>query len=202
MSQVGYVTLTGYVTSEPKLWHNGPALTPVAKIRVGSTPRRLDRRTGEWLDGETSYYTVKCWRKLAQNVASCLRKGDMVIVRGKFRTRTWVDDEQRTRSELEIEADSVGHDLAFGWSHFNRGAFTPQGAARRAAEGEAARQGVASDADLPDDPQFRTDSEDEEGALDQPADDEYPDQEPGLAPDAAEVAPDQLGQLAGAGTPF
>ena len=97
-----------------------------------------------------------------------------------------------------------GHDLAFGWSHFNRGAFTPQGAARRAADGEAARQGIASDADLPGDPQFSGDSEDDEGALDQPADDEYPDQEAGLAPDAADPADaaDVAGQLAGAGTPL
>jgi single-strand DNA-binding protein len=202
MSQVGYVTLTGYVTSEPKLWRAGQALTPVAKIRVGSTPRRLDRRTGEWQDGETSYYTVKCWRKLAENVNSCLRKGDMVIVRGKFRTRTWVDDEQRTRSELEIEADSVGHDLAFGWSHFNRGAMLPQGAARRAADGEAARQGMSPDADVPEDPQFTSESEDEGEPPDQPADDGYPGQEAGLAPDAADVATAQLGELADAGAPY
>ena len=202
MSQVGYVTLTGYVTSEPKIWHTGRALTPVAKIRVGSTPRRLDRQTGEWQDGETSYYTVKCWRKLAENVTSCLRKGDMVIVRGKFRIRTWVDGEQRARSELEIEADSVGHDLAFGWSHFNRGVRVPPGAAQRVAEGEMARQGVASDADLPDDPEFSGEFGDEEVPQDQPADDGYPDQEAGLAPDGSDVAATQPGQLAEAGAPF
>ena len=198
MSQVGYVTLTGYVTSEPKIWHAGQSQTPVAKIRVGSTPRRLDRQTGEWLDGETSYYTVKCWRKLAENVHSCLRKGDMVIVRGKFRARTWVDNEQRARSELEIEADSVGHDLAFGWSHFNRGVRAPLGAAQRAAEGEAARQGVPSDADVPYDPELG----DEEAPQDLSGDEGYPDQEAGLVPDAADAEAANLGELAEAGTPF
>ena len=198
MSQVGYVTLTGYVTSEPKIWHAGQAQTPVAKIRVGSTPRRLDRQTGEWLDGETSYYTVKCWRKLAENVHSCLRKGDMVIVRGKFRARTWVDNEQRARSELEIEADSVGHDLAFGWSHFNRGVRAPIGAAQRAAEGETVRQDVPSDADVPYDPELG----DEEAPQDLSGDEGYPDQEAGLVPDAADAEAANLGELAEAGTPF
>ena len=164
MSQVGYITLTGYVTAEPKMWHTARTQTPVAKVRVGSTPRRVDRQTGEWQDGETSYYTVKCWRKLAENVTGSLRKGDMVIVRGKVRTRTWVDDQQRTRSDVEIEADSVGHDLAFGWSHFNRGVHMPPGVASRLANGEMARQGMATDANPPDDAPFPGEFDDDEDA--------------------------------------
>jgi single-strand DNA-binding protein len=88
---------------------------------VGSTPRRLNRETGEWQDTPTSYYTVKCWRRLAINAASSLHKGETVIIRGRFYTNTWVDSQQQTRTTLEIEADSLGHDLAYGWSHFLRG---------------------------------------------------------------------------------
>jgi single-strand DNA-binding protein len=153
MSQGNYIVMTGYVTSEPKLGHTNVSGTPVTKIRVGSTPRWLDRSTGEWRDGETSYYNVKCWRKLAENVAGCLRKGDMILVRGKFHTHTWVDEKQHTRIDLEIEADSVGHDMAFGWSHFNRGVYVPPGAARGIANGEALRQDMAS-AGLPEDEEF------------------------------------------------
>ena len=148
MSQTNYIVMTGFVTAEPKLGQTKGTNTPVTKIRVGSTPRWLDRSTGEWRDGETSYFNVKCWRKLAVNVKACLRKGDMIVVRGKFRTRTWVDDQQHTRTELEIEADSVGHDMAFGWSHFNRGVHTPPGTARAIAEGEAVRQDMAPDPDV------------------------------------------------------
>ena len=147
MSQVGYVTLTGYVTAEPKMWQTARTQTSVASVRVGSTPRRLNRGTGEWQDGETSYYTVKCWRRLAENVHGSLRKGDMIIVRGKISTRTWVDDQQRTRTELQVEADSVGHDLSFGWSRFNRGVQVPLGSRRGIDEGEAARHGMSHDAD-------------------------------------------------------
>ncbi len=104
---------------------------------MGSTPRRLNRETGEWQDAPTSYYTVKCWRRLAINAASSLHKGDMVVIRGRFYMNTWVDSQQRTRTTLEIEADSLGHDLAYGWSHFLRGvasavrATTAGGDARR-----------------------------------------------------------------------
>jgi single-strand DNA-binding protein len=163
MSQGNYIILTGYVTSEPKLGFTKVSRTPVTKIRVGSTPRWLDRGTGEWRDGETSYFNVKCWRKLAENVTGSLRKGDMVLVRGKFRTRTWVDDQQHTRVELEVEADSVGHDMAFGWSRFNRGVHVPPpGAGVAQANGEAIRQDMAPDGGLPEDSEF-ADEPDEYG---------------------------------------
>jgi single-strand DNA-binding protein len=143
MSMDNQITLRGYVTAEPKFWQTAATKAPVAEIRVGSTPRRLNRETGEWLDGDTSYYTVKCWRRLAVNVASSLRKGDMVLIRGKVVTRTWLDDQQRSRTQVQVEADSVGHDLSFGWSHFNRGVQAAQHNARNLADGEVSRQDVS-----------------------------------------------------------
>jgi single-strand DNA-binding protein len=149
MSQENPITLRGFVTAEPKFWQPTAKHTPTTEIRVGSTPRRLNRATGEWEDGVTSYYTVKCWRRLAVNVRSSLRKGDMVLIKGKFVTRTWTDDQQRTRTQVQVEADSIGHDLAFGWSHFNRGT-QGWGAAKAQADGEVARQDLEGNPDGPD----------------------------------------------------
>jgi single-strand DNA-binding protein len=115
MSQDNQITLRGYLTAEPKLHQKTAAAAPVTEIRVGSTPRRLNRETGEWQDAPTSYFTVKCWRRLAINAVSSLHKGDMVVVRGRFYMNHWVDSQQRPRATLEIEADSLGHDLAYGW---------------------------------------------------------------------------------------
>jgi single-strand DNA-binding protein len=139
MSQENTIILRGFVTAEPKFWQTAPTQTPLAEIRLGHTPRRLNRATGEWEDGVTSYYSIKCWRRLAVNVKGSLRKGDMILVRGKVVMRTWVDDQQRNRVQMQVEADSVGHDLAFGWSHFNRGDQSPWNSTRRQAEGEATR---------------------------------------------------------------
>jgi single-strand DNA-binding protein len=150
MSQENMIILRGFVTAEPKFWQTAPTQTPLAEIRLGHTPRRLNRATGEWEDGETSYYTVKCWRRLAVNVKGSLRKGDMILVRGKVVMRTWVDDQQRNRVQMQIEADSVGHDLAFGWSHFNRGDQSPWNSTRRQADGEAPRPDVDAYEDADD----------------------------------------------------
>jgi single-strand DNA-binding protein len=141
MSLDNQITLRGYVTAEPKLWQTKNNTTG-AEVRVGSTPRWLNRDTGEWQEGEPMYYTVKCWRNLAVNVKGSLHKGDRVIVRGKFMTRTWTDDQQRPRVQIEVEADSVGHDLAFAWSFVNRGARAPQNAMEALANGEMARAGL------------------------------------------------------------
>jgi len=140
MSQDNQITLRGYLTAEPKLHQKTASAVPVTEIRVGSTPRRLNRETGEWLDAPTSYYTVKCWRRLAINAVSSLHKGDMVVIRGRFYMNTWVDNQQRQRSTLEIEADSLGHDLAYGWTHYLRGTRTQPGRAEGVNSGEAARQ--------------------------------------------------------------
>jgi single-strand DNA-binding protein len=150
MSQENTIILRGFVTAEPKFWQSSPTQTPLAEIRLGHTPRRLNKATGEWEDGETSYYSVKCWRRLAVNVKGSLRKGDMILVKGKVVMRTWVDDQQRNRVQMQVEADSVGHDLAFGWSHFNRGDQSPWNATRRQAEGEAAPPDVDAYADVDD----------------------------------------------------
>jgi single-strand DNA-binding protein len=140
MSQDNQITLRGYLTAEPKLHQKTATAVPVTEIRVGSTPRRLDRETGEWLDAPTSYYTVKCWRRLAINAVSSLHKGDMVVIRGRFYMNNWVDNQQRQRSTLEIEADSLGHDLAYGWTHFLRGTRPQSGRAEGINAGEVARQ--------------------------------------------------------------
>jgi single-strand DNA-binding protein len=146
MSQENQITLRGFVTAEPKFKQTAATATPLAEIRVGSTPRRLDRETGEWRELPTTYYTVKCWRRLAINAASSLHKGDMVLVRGRFSVHNWVDSEQRPRMTIEIEADSLGHDLTYGWSHFLRGSHP--GNRSGVNTGEAARQDIGeSDGD-------------------------------------------------------
>jgi single-strand DNA-binding protein len=137
MSQDNQITLRGFVTAEPRFRETTKTGIPMTEIRVGSTPRRLNRETGEWQDLPTSYYRVKCWRRLAVNTASSLHKGDMVVVRGRFYMNTWVDAQQQPKAALEIEADSVGHDLSYGWTHYLRGVRSqnPEQAGSDAGEG-------------------------------------------------------------------
>lgn len=208
MSQDNHITLRGYLTAEPTLHQKTAAATPVTEIRVGCTPRRLNRETGEWYDAPTSYYRVKCWRRLAINAASSLHKGDMVVVHGRFYMSTWVDSQQRPRSSLEIEADSLGHDLTYGWSHFLRGTRSQSERAAGVNAGEVARQDVGpanQDAGLANqDPgsanqDAESANQDAESASVGVGSDEYfGDGDPGEAR-AGEAALALVGQAAGAG---
>ena len=119
------VVLAGYVAREPRYrkTHNGYSYT---SLRVGYTPRRMDRDSGEWSDGGTSFVTVFCWRGLAENVAMCVRKGDPVLVKGKLQVRPYTDKAGASRVAVEVEASSIGHDLTRGVAMFQR-ALRPAG---------------------------------------------------------------------------
>ena len=106
------VFLAGYVAREPRFRFTTRGISSVS-LRVACTPRWVDRETGEWTDGETSFVTVLCWRTLADNVAKCLHKGEPVLVKGRLHVRPYEKDGV-SRLAVEIEATSVGHDLARG----------------------------------------------------------------------------------------
>jgi single-strand DNA-binding protein len=202
MSQDNQITLRGFVTAEPRFWQKTPEAVPLAEIRVGSTPRRLNRETGEWQDLPTSYYTVKVWRRLAINAASSLHKGDMVVIRGRFYMNTWVDNQQQPRARLEIEADSLGHDLSYGWSHFLRGARPQAQTGAGIDAGEAARQDLESARD--DDGEYSADGDwDELSAVETTTEGASDLAEPGTAEIPVGVGlPAGVGQSEGAAVPF
>ena len=148
MSQGAYVTLVGFVAQDPTIraTATGKQLT---RVRVGTTPRYRDDEAGQWRDGETSYYDVKCWNRLAAHVRQSLHKGEPVIVKGKFRTSTYKDKDGQTRISFEITADTLGHDLSRGTANYMRVQ------SRRAADDDQARGEFAAnpeDSGTPEDP--------------------------------------------------
>lgn len=108
----------GNVATEVR-FNTTPEGIPVASFRLAATERKFDRETSRWVDGEVNWYTVSCWRALAENVASSVQKGDPVYVVGRLSVRSWERDD-RSGTSVDITADLVGHDLARGTSSFKR----------------------------------------------------------------------------------
>jgi single-strand DNA-binding protein len=133
------IDLAGFVASEPS-FKRLPTGTSTAKLRVAYTERRLNRETGEWGDGPTSFVTVLCWRTLADNVAVCLRKGEPVLVRGRLRVREYEGRDGSRGTETEVDASSIGHDLSRGVAHFSRTRRAPGETAAESAEALAGAQ--------------------------------------------------------------
>lgn len=107
------ITITGNLGWDPtrKVLASG---TVVTDFRVATTPRRFDKAANEWRDLETMWFTVTCWRALADNVASSLRRGDRVVVTGRLSLRTWVGKEGEQRTTHEVDATAVGFELTRG----------------------------------------------------------------------------------------
>jgi single-strand DNA-binding protein len=101
--------IVGNLTDDPELRYtpNGAA---VAKFRV-AVNRRYKDASGEWKDGDTSYFTVNAWRTLAENAAESLTRGANVIVVGRLQMRSWETQDGDKRTVVEIEADEVGPSL-------------------------------------------------------------------------------------------
>jgi len=111
-----YVTFHGWVGND--VTHREPHGVSVANFRVASTPRI--KRKGDWMDGETTWYSVSAWRSLADNVRESVRKGDAVIVHGRLRSETWTREDGQTSTTMVVEASFVGHDMTRGTSEFTR----------------------------------------------------------------------------------
>jgi single-strand DNA-binding protein len=114
------VTLVGNVVTDVSTGST-PNGIEFSAFRLATTTRRFDRGIGQWIDGDTSYVRVTCWRRLGRNVVESLGKGDPVVVTGVLKVREWANDDRKGVS-VEIDAASVGHDLARGTSRFTRAA--------------------------------------------------------------------------------
>ena len=106
-----FVTFQGWVGNE--VVHRETPQGNVANLRVGSTPR-IRKRNGEWVDGQTSWFSVTCWRTLADHVRDSVRKGDPVLVHGRLRTDVWEREDGQSSVTCVVDATYLGHDLSRG----------------------------------------------------------------------------------------
>ena len=104
------ITLIGNLVDDPELRFtpNGQA---VAKFRIASTPRFMDKATNEWKDGESLFLTCNVWRQAAENCAESLTRGMRVIVQGRLKQRSYETKEGEKRTVFEVEVDEVGPSL-------------------------------------------------------------------------------------------
>jgi single-strand DNA-binding protein len=104
------ITLVGNLVDDPELRFT-PSGQAVAKFRVASTPRYLDKQTNEWKDGESLFLSCNVWRQAAENVAETLQRGMRVIVQGRLKQRSYETREGEKRTVFEVEVDEVGPSL-------------------------------------------------------------------------------------------
>ena len=97
------ITLVGRLGTEPeKIGDKG------VRFRV-VTSDRVKNANGEWVDKDTSWWTVKMWNKAAEQAMSTVKKGQEVIIRGTIYQDTWTDKtDGSTRSSYDVRGESIG----------------------------------------------------------------------------------------------
>src|SRR3954471_21614445 len=107
------ITVIGNLTGDPELRFL-PNGTAMVKFPIASTPRTLDRESGQWKDGDPLFLTCTAWRDLAEHIAESLAKGTRVILSGRLRLSRWEDKETgEKRSSYGLDVDEVGPSLKF-----------------------------------------------------------------------------------------
>ena len=113
------ITLVGNLVDDPELRFT-PSGAAVAKFRIASTPRFLDKQTNEWKDGESLFLTCNVWRQAAENVAESLQRGMRVMVQGRLKQRSYETKEGEKRTVYEVEVDEVGPSLKYATAKVNK----------------------------------------------------------------------------------
>jgi single-strand DNA-binding protein len=113
------ITVVGNLTDDPELRFT-PSGAAVAKFRIASTPRTLDRQTNEWKDGEPLFLACNIWRDAAEHVAESLQRGSRVIVQGRLRQRSYETREGEKRTVYELEVDEIGPSLRYATAKVQR----------------------------------------------------------------------------------
>jgi single-strand DNA-binding protein len=111
-------TTTGLVATTPRHLKTADGLD-ITSFRLASATKRFDRTKMEWIEADTNWFTITSFGTLAINAVSSIGKGDRIIVSGTLRVRDW-DNGTTAGTSVEIEADTLGHDLLWGQSTFTR----------------------------------------------------------------------------------
>ena len=152
------VTIRGWVGGVPRHYDpEGNEAMPVTFLNVGVTPRYYSRVHSEYKEGVTTWYSVRCYGRLAKNAAGCLSKGTPVLVRGRLSQREWVDASGVVHSSFDVNADSIGVEISTGVANYVKVLKNPPGDMRddrwrtepkgEGAEGEAGADGEMGGSD-------------------------------------------------------
>lgn len=117
-------TIIGNLTGPVELRFT-PSGAAVAKFSVASTPRVLDKQSGEWKDGSPLFMPCTAWRDLGEHAAESLDTGTRVILQGRLKQDSWDDKETGAkRSRIVMEVDEIGPSLRFATAKVEKAART------------------------------------------------------------------------------
>lgn len=102
MSGVNKVILVGNLGADPEVRYLEGGIA-VAKVRLATNESRKNKE-GVKVDN-VEWHTVNFWREQGESAEKYLKKGMMIYVEGKIKSRTWIDKDNIKRHSTDIEGD-------------------------------------------------------------------------------------------------
>jgi single-strand DNA-binding protein len=103
MSGEPLITLVGNLGKDPEVFITKSG-TAIGKFNVAVTPRKKEGES--WVDDKTIWFSVSLWGRDGEAAVDSLKKGDKVIVTGRFGMFTYLKDGVEV-SGPEVNADTV-----------------------------------------------------------------------------------------------
>ena len=97
--------VVGNVTRDPEM-RTTTSGQKVVTLGVATNDRWRDKASGENKE-RSEFHNIVIWGDLAEEVASCVRKGSRMFVSGRVQTRSWETQAGAKRYTTEIIAESV-----------------------------------------------------------------------------------------------
>jgi single-strand DNA-binding protein len=102
MSGVNKVILVGNLGKDPEVRYLEGGIA-VAKVTLATNESRKNKE-GVKVDN-VEWHTVNFWRTEAESAEKLLKKGMMIYVEGKIKSRSWMDKDGVKRHSTDIEGD-------------------------------------------------------------------------------------------------
>jgi single-strand DNA-binding protein len=104
MGNVNKVVLIGRLGKDPEMIQLDSAKK--VNFSLATTEYYYDRENQK--REITEWHNIVMWRGLAETAEKYLKKGDLVFIEGRIRTRSWEDKEtQQKRYIVEIQTDNM-----------------------------------------------------------------------------------------------
>lgn len=99
------VFLIGRLTQDPqvKVTPNGKV---VCMFGIATNTFGKDPKTGQ-IKKNTQFHNIVLWQRLAEIASQYLKKGSLVFIEGRLRTRNWQDSNGNLHSKTEIVAEKI-----------------------------------------------------------------------------------------------
>jgi len=113
------VILIGTVGRDPEITHIPSLDKDVAKFSLVTNEVFMDRGTNQFQE-MSEWHNIVAWGWTAKKVERNVKKGSLVLVEGKIKTRKWTDQNEQERRTTEIIADTItpldrtGREESFG----------------------------------------------------------------------------------------